>query len=112
MLLSLLASKGALIIKDDRRIAVDLQLFSAIASEFIVEIEKIEKLPDSLYLTASKELVRKYLPEGKQGQRIGLPESLRETAIRKLVGSATKLITFTSEKLKRSVSPEQAIYND
>ncbi|MEP3036986.1 MAG: DUF6421 family protein [Pseudoruegeria sp.] len=99
LLLSLLESENGLTIASDGRVTIDLEQLPRIAADFIAQVNTIEKLPDSQYLVAAKEMVRKYLPEGLQGQRIGLPNSLKYTEMYNLCGSATKPITFSSENL-------------
>jgi hypothetical protein len=103
LLLSLLEANGGLSIFDDGSITIDIAAVPAIARGFISDVRRIEALPDEGYLAAAKEMVRRYLPEGTRGERIGFPAALSCSRMRNLVGSAADPIAFTPEQLSRSL---------
>ncbi len=107
LLLSLLAENGGLSIKGDGRVKVDMARFSQIAEDFVTAVRDIETLPDEEYLAAANKMVRQYLPEGPNGERIGLPVGLARTRIGRMVGSAGP-ITFKAKRLCASIRPDNA----
>ena len=103
LLLSLLEAKGGLEIGEEGRLSVDIESVPEIACEFISEVCAIESLPDEPYLAAAKEMVRRYVPEGPDGTRMGLPRGLLGSRMESLVGSERDPIQFTPDILRLSL---------
>jgi len=108
LLLSLMEQEGGLAIDQDGWIRIDMLAFPAIARRFIAEVRAIEALPDAEYVTEAKRMVRRYLPEGPNQQRIGLPEGLAGSMVRTLVGSASQVLRFSDTELRQSLPETQA----
>lgn len=103
LLLSLLRMKGGVSIGGDGRLSINIEVLPEIAREFISEVCAIETLADASYLTAAKEMVRRYLPEGPDGTRMSLPKGLLRSQMESLVGSSRCPIQFTPGILCQSL---------
>lgn len=103
LLLSMLEDAGGLEVTSDGRIRIDVSTIPAIARNFVARIRDIEALPDAEYLEQARLLVRQYLPEGDNGERIGIPVALRQSTMADLVGSTTEALKFTTGSLRSSM---------
>lgn len=104
LLLSILTENECVSIDDDGKINIDLVMLSTVARNFIRDVEHIETFENEEYSIAAKNIVREYLPEGLQGERIGLPLKLSKTKLSEVIGSLKEPLEFTQNKLKLSLN--------
>ncbi|MGJ3264746.1 MAG: DUF6421 family protein [Salinarimonas sp.] len=95
LLLAYLREAGALRVRDDGRLAIDLAAVDEAASTFVAEVEALETGGDEAYLSGAEAMVRRFLPAPDEGEiRFGAPAFLRESAFAARIGTAPT-IDFT-----------------
>jgi len=106
LLLSVLHDKGAMRLDAEGLIRLDTDAIPAVAEAFVAEIAALERLDDAAYLAVAKSLVRRYLPEGADGARIGLPACLAGSVLARRMAGPAPHLRFDRAQLLRSVPAE------
>lgn len=104
LLLAMLHEKGAVRICGDGSLVLDIAAFEHAARAFICDVEAIEALPDSDYISAARAIVRRFLPDADGKDRFALPDCLKGTRLATCVGGAQSLLQFDAAYLRKSLA--------